>query len=271
MAFPRTFDFHLHTSASDGTAPAHEARCQAGAAGLSGISITDHDTVDAYAGLESAPPEGPRILHGIEISTRLGDEEAHILGYFPRGACADLRAYAESLIEARNERISEGITRLRERGVDISWKECAALATGRVVSRSVLARALQLKRYVGKSHRAYVELLGPSTVPLPGERALDAVERIRSLGGVSVWAHPGTPQLEKHLDTLTEAGLEGVEAYIPRRSARERREVVELAQARSLFVTGGSDWHGAVGRPRLGTFRVVENEVAAFLERIGWS
>jgi predicted metal-dependent phosphoesterase TrpH len=42
-----SFDFHLHTRSSDGLHAPAEVLRMAEEAGLRGISITDHDTVDA--------------------------------------------------------------------------------------------------------------------------------------------------------------------------------------------------------------------------------
>lgn len=276
MKVRRSFDFHIHTRASDGAHEPLEVLRRAAAAGIDGISITDHDTIDAYDSLPQGPL-APRVLPGVELSTRLGENEAHILGYFPAGIPGAAREYVEGLLSQRRGRISEGVDKLRERGLDISWSDCERQATGRVVSRSHLALALVEKRYIGRAHRAYPDFAGPKVVPLPGEPAESAIRRLRELGAVPVWAHPSAEQIEAHLDRLVEAGLEGVEVHIPRRPPPQRRALAEAVRARGLLVTGGSDWHGhpcgkGAARPRLelGRFRVGEESVGELLERIGW-
>ncbi len=271
----RAYDFHLHTQASDGAFTAAEALRKAALSGLSGISITDHDTLDAYSIFDEAPlpPTNeslPRVLPGIEISTRLGEEEAHILGYFPGGFSPAIREYVEAILQCRRDRMAMGIAKLRERGIDISSGDCERLATGRVISRSVIAALLVEKRYIGRAHRAYPDYVGPKVVPLPNESAAQAVTRIGDLGGVSIWAHPGAKQIEAHLEELREAGLEGVEVLIPRRSPAERQALAEKIRAMGLLVTGGSDWHGRPDRPDLGRFRVAGGLVVEFLRRVGW-
>lgn len=267
----QAFDFHLHTTASDGACGPAEVFRRAREAGLSGIAITDHDTIDALDALagDGGMPASPWVLPGIEVSTRLGAGEVHILGYFPAGLPAGLRAYAERIIAARRRRIAAGITRLRERGIDIAWEDCARVATGRVVSRSHVARILVAKRYAGRAGRAYRDFLGPDVVPLPDEDARDAVRTLRSLGGIAVWAHPSREQLAAGLDELVAAGLEGLEVLTPRRTRQEMRDVGEAARRKGLLATGGSDWHGNHGGPELGTFRVGEASVEDFLARLG--
>ncbi len=267
MPSPRFFDFHIHTQASDGNHSVERVLHLAAEAGLEGISITDHDTVDAYA--EARAPGLPWILPGVELSTRLDGGEAHILGYFPCGITPEISAYVERILVRRRERMADGIVKLREKGIDIAWDECARLATGRVLLRSHLAEALAAKRYVGRAHRAYERLLGPDVVPLPDEEAAGAVREIGRLGGISVWAHPSRASVEKHLGVLRSAGLAGVEVFIPRRTPSERRDLAGKVRAAGLLVTGGSDWHGRAAGPGLRQFRGGGGGVGELLRRIG--
>lgn len=79
----KRYDLHTHTLASDGMQPPVDNVRWAKEKGLAGVAITDHDTV---AGLEEALEEGKRIgitvVPGVEISTRAGGKDIHILGYF---------------------------------------------------------------------------------------------------------------------------------------------------------------------------------------------
>ena len=279
MSTDRCFDFHLHTRYSDGTRSPSDALDLAARAGLAGISITDHDTVDAYledppasqvgARTSSTERTQPWVLPGVEFSTRLDDDEVHILGYFPAGISSAVTVYVEDILARRERRIRAAIRKLRERALDISWEECFHRASGRVVNKSHLAEELVEKRYVGRAHRAYAELLGPEVVPLPEDRAEDVVGAVGDLGGISVWAHPSAKQLAARAERLREAGLDGVEIFIPRRKPKERHELASEARNRGLLVTGGSDWHGKKSGPNLGSFRVAEANVADFLDRLG--
>src|SRR4051795_2232288 len=76
-------DLHSHSTASDGTfAPADVVRL-AKETGLSGLALTDHDTI---GGVAEAAAEAARVgvdfLHGIEISAEFPHPGTlHILGY----------------------------------------------------------------------------------------------------------------------------------------------------------------------------------------------
>jgi predicted metal-dependent phosphoesterase TrpH len=272
MAVSGGFDFHIHTESSDGLHPARDVLRRAGEAGLRAISITDHDTVDAYRDLGGAGSSSaaglPAVVPGVEVSTRFGEEEAHILGYFAAGISGAVEAWLEGIIEARRRRMGEAIRKLRERGLDVAWTECAAAARGRVVSRTHLASLLVAKRYVLRPARAYAVYLGRDTVPLPEPSAEDTVASISALGGLAVWAHPGVRSFQGGIDRLAGAGLSGVEVHTPRRKRADARLLLEAARSRGLLVTGGSDWHGFKPGPELGRFRVAAEGVGDFLARV---
>jgi predicted metal-dependent phosphoesterase TrpH len=279
LSADRCFDFHLHTRYSDGTRSPSDVLDLAAGAGLTGISMTDHDTVDTYLehpemslrGTQTSSGDRPLpwVLPGVEFSTRLDDDEVHILGYFPTGISSAVSTYVEEILTRREVRMRAAIRKLRERGLDLSWEECAHRATGRVVNKNHLAQELVAKRYVGRPHRAYTELLGPEVVSLPEDTAQDVVGAVGDLGGISVWAHPSAKQLAGGGEQLRAAGLAGVEIFIPRRKPKERQQLAAEARNQGLLVTGGSDWHGSKSGPDLGRFRVAEANVAEFLDRLG--
>ena len=84
---PHYYNFHLHTTGSDGQLQPEALIDQALALQLQGLAITDHHTVRGY---ESAcrylqncsdSPLIPQLWTGVEITSILIDIEVHILGY----------------------------------------------------------------------------------------------------------------------------------------------------------------------------------------------
>ena len=76
----RRINLHLHTRASDGMLTPAQLVKQAQNIGLDLISITDHDTMDAYKQIpEDYAPL--RILPGMEISSMHQGNDVHILAY----------------------------------------------------------------------------------------------------------------------------------------------------------------------------------------------
>lgn len=238
-------------------------------AGLSGISITDHDTAEAYGDLEGNGPPGPRVLPGIEVSAAIDGVELHVLGYYPRGLPPGLSDLTRGLVAERMERIREGVAKLSGRGIEISWKDVLAEAKQGVVSRGHVAQILLRKRYVPNIYAAFPDLLGPEIVPPPEVDAREIVRELSRLGGITVLAHPSLESMERFLGGLREAGLEGVEILTPRRRSGERERLLREIRDLGLLVTGGSDWHGQDEEP-LGKFWVTAAEVGGFLRAIGW-
>src|SRR6185436_14959400 len=109
-------DLHCHSTASDGTlAPRDVVRlaldCQ-----LTGLSLTDHDTI---AGISEAADEAKKLdltfLPGIEIScTYPPPGTMHLLGYGVDPASAVLHEMTRQLIEARDNRNPRIIAKLHE-------------------------------------------------------------------------------------------------------------------------------------------------------------
>ena len=74
-------DLHVQTDCSDGVYSPEEVTEKAARAGLSVISLTDHDTLAAYDGTHRLNPD-IRIIPGIEMSSEYADGDVHILGYY---------------------------------------------------------------------------------------------------------------------------------------------------------------------------------------------
>ena len=70
-------DLHVHTDCSDGVYSPEAVTEKAARAGLSVISLTDHDTVAAYDGTHRLNSD-IRIIPGIEMSSEYADGDVHI-------------------------------------------------------------------------------------------------------------------------------------------------------------------------------------------------
>ena len=77
-------DLHLHTNHSDGTDTVTELLEKAEELKLEIISITDHDTVEAYKELENSEIRNKfsgEILPGVEIKAIYDNHNIEVLGY----------------------------------------------------------------------------------------------------------------------------------------------------------------------------------------------
>lgn len=268
------FDLHVHSTASDGVlAPSAIVRAAA-AGGLHGMALTDHDTtagVDEAAGVASEV--GIALIPGCELSSTHEGRDIHVLGYGVDLAAPALRAHEERASTRRRDRMAEMVARLAELGVRVRLERVLEIAgTTGVVGRPHLARALVEEGHAASVPDAFDTLIGdghPAFVPTALHTPVDVVRTIRGSGGVAIWAHPPGDLLAGLLPRLVSEGLQGVEAYRPRSSNRDRQRLLRVAREAGLVVSGGSDWHDPVRNDPLGTFWVDRAQVAGLLDLLG--
>lgn len=108
---------------------------------------------------------------------------------------------------------------------------------------------------------------GPLYVPYTRRTIDECVALIRKVGGLAVLAHPGL--LKRTLDEVLTHDFDGVEVYHPKNRGRFD-EFLELAKKRNWYISGGSDFHGTVGRfpESLGIFTVDAEKVQALLSHV---
>ncbi len=251
-------DLHLHSDASDGTVPPREVVRQAAAAGLSGISLTDHDTL---VGLEEAADEartlGLDFLPGAELSANEPGRSVHLLAFGFDLTDGSLRAFLERFDEDRRRRAREIVNRLRGLGVSIRYRDVEDQAGRAAPTRAHVARALVAGGHVAEeeeSFRRYLSRGRPAHVakrPTPPE---SVIERVHASGGVVLIAHPGRAHGEAEIRRWVAQGLDGVEVLHPVHGEAVRARMSALSDALGLLKSGGSDWHGpGTRRSEIGT------------------
>ena len=264
-------DLHMHTTASDGAwSPAAVVRRAVGR--LDVIAITDHDTIGAVEPARRAAAGQPlHVIPAIELSSTHKGRDVHVLGYFIDPEAAALREHEARALGARARRMEEMIGRLRAQGIHVEM-EAVIKAAGpdrASIGRPHLAKALveaghahsvpdAFDRWIGDVHAAFV----PTALVDPA----GAVEVVRAAGGIAVWAHPASDQIDALLPGLVRAGLQGLEVHRPRIDAELVRRLERAARTAGLVVTGGSDWHTPDAGTELGDFHVTGDELARFLE-----
>jgi len=246
----RFADLHIHTNFSDSTASPQEVVAEAHARGLSGISITDHDTVDGLPdALAVAEPLGLEIITGVELSSEYKGKDIHILGY-----CFDLNdsplvRQLKAMQQARMERMKKMIARLDELGKGgISLKDVAALTRSDSVGRLHLAKILLERGHVSSLDEAFAKYLGEGAAayyPKFRQTPSEVIKLINDSGGVAVMAHPVLTQRDDLIPEFVKAGLGGIEAYYPNCLMVVVNHYLDMAKKYDLVVTGGSDAHGA--------------------------
>ena len=244
-------DLHMHTTASDGRLTPVELVARVAAAGLTTISVTDHDTVTALQEVTAAAQaKGVRVIPGIEITAVDDGRDVHVLGYFfnpERESLAALLVGQRALRVARVRAIANRLASLNI-PVDIdSVLASAAARPGSSVGRPQIARELVRAGHVTSVHDAFDRWLAagrPGFVPRTGLSPAAVVNAIHDAGGVASFAHPGVTRRDELIRPLVDHGLDAIEVH---HSDHDPADVIEyraLAARLGVLVTGGSDFHG---------------------------
>ena len=246
-------DLHLHTTHSDGSCSTAEVMAFAKQAGLTALAITDHDIVDGIPEATAIGKElGIEVVPGVEISSRLGESELHILGYFLNWTDPLLAQRLSTLRDSRHLRNPKIVQRLNELGIPITYEEVRALAGTESVGRPHIARLLMEKKFVTSAKEAFDRYLAngrPAFVDRELPEPAEAVRWIREAGGVPVLAHPtwvrtSAEGLRVLVRDLKAAGLGGMEVHYSTHTPSQTTEYLDLARQCDLLVTGGSDFNG---------------------------
>jgi 3',5'-nucleoside bisphosphate phosphatase len=263
-------DLHIHTHVSDGHFSPGQIVEAALAANLEVIAITDHDTAGGVDQALAAAAGTPlRVVPGIEISTRWGSSEYHVLGYWIDHHSPSILLHQEASVLRRIERMRRMVARLQEMGVGITYEavERAAGPAAMSIGRPHLARALfeaGFTRYYGEAFEKYISDSGPAFVEQAFPSPEDAIAVIHMAGGLAVWAHPPAVSFDAEIESFVRWGIDGIECFRPNHTPAESSALEARVRRLGLFPTGGSDWHGP-HRAILGEFSLRASQVTELL------
>jgi len=244
-------DLHTHTTASDGRSTPAELVARAAGAGVTVLSVTDHDTTDAclVAG-EACAASGITFVPGIEITAVRDEVDVHILGYFLDPASPGLRAFLAEQRLRRVERAGLMIAKLATLGLHLDADDILRRARdqpGKSVGRPMLARALIAAGYVKTTSEAFDSWLSrgrPGFVAREGALPDQVIAQIHDAGGVASLAHPGLLKHDEWIPGLGSAGLDAIEVYHSNHDEATAGRYRSMAERLGLGVSGGSDYHG---------------------------
>lgn len=248
-----------------------ELVARAARAGLTTISVTDHDTTGGLDEARAAAGgQGLRFIDGIEITAVEAERDTHVLGYFFDPSNAALRAFLELQRADRIRRVREMASRLDSLGMPIDPEPLLArgMEEGRSVGRPHVAAALLAHGYVqswDEAFEKYLEKGRPAFVPRAGASAGEVVGIIHRAGGIASLAHPGLTRIDPIIPSLAAGGLDAIEAAHSEHDDETEARYRAMASALGLAVTAGSDFHGEHAHEpcALGRITMTAGELAA--------
>lgn len=265
-----TVDFHSHTFESDGTLSPPELIAAMRKRGVSIFSITDHDTLAAYAWVGEI--EGAKIIPGIEINTTWKGGEVHILGYGLPLDESPLTATLEKNRSERRSRVERMVAGLTKAGYPLTFEDVVAESKGGVsLGRPHVAKALMRKKYIKDVESAFRSLLargGPGYEPSLYITPYEAIDVIARSGGVPVLAHPGRLKDDAIIDDLAMRGLQGIEVFYGTHTPSQVARYRAIAMRHGLVMTAGSDFHDIRYNVKGVGMDVDEDDLRPFLELV---
>jgi predicted metal-dependent phosphoesterase TrpH len=243
-------DLHTHTTASDGRCTPAELVARAAVAGVTVLSVTDHDTVSACAAVAGAcEAAGIEFVPGIEVTAVRDEADVHVLGYFLDPESVPLQSFLAEQRQRRIDRVGRIIVKLGQAGLHLDADAILRPAVedpSRSVGRPWVARALVAAGYVKSSNEAFASWLSrgrPGFVAREGASPEDVIARIHKAGGIASMAHPGLLKRDNWIAGFVEAGLDALEAHHTDHDPETIARYRTMAQRFSVGVSGGSDYH----------------------------
>lgn len=249
-------DLHCHSTCSDGSLTPAEIVSLAKQVGLSALSITDHDTVEAYASAAPLCLENQiTLISGVEFSTQFEETSIHILGY---GFDPDHPAITQLCArhtERRRQRNLEILSLLSKHGMDISEDDLTDAASAILkekrhsIGRPHIALAMVKKTYVESVQEAFKKYIGDGRPCFARGMAFsiqETIDTIHQAKGVAIIAHPHLIAHPHIVNALLEMNFDGIECYYGTFSTKDNARWLKIARKKEWLITGGSDFHGDI-------------------------
>ena len=237
-------DLHMHSTCSDGTCTPMELLKLTKEYAI--VSITDHDSVDAYDGLDSSI-RPMRIIPGIELSTYF-PFEIHILGYFLDVQSIELRTELNGINKTRYRNTLKTADRLYQAG-RIQHPIPQLLQKYRPFTLDHLIQEIQLTDNSIQKADCFQDktLLKGTYIGLTPEKGIALIQKYK---GISFLAHP-KKTVQKTGNSLSDLirilkgyGLQGIECYHESHAEEDVVNYLATASKFQLIISGGSDFHG---------------------------
>jgi predicted metal-dependent phosphoesterase TrpH len=261
-------DLHIHTSYSnDGELSVQQIIQRGVSHNINVISITDHNSTGGIReALELSQELAIRVVPGIEIDCTYDGTDLHLLGYHIDWQSDDFRDLEKQEERAQWDTFPEMVHNLSKLGIDIDADEVIEKSRGKPPSGELFAEVLlghekyqaldQLSPYRKGGERSEMPYLNfyldyfaqgkPAYVKVKHRSFAEALDLVRSHGGIPVIAHPGQNfrSKEQIVRDLLDQGAGGLEVFNNYHDPHQMSYFAQLVKERGLLMTCGSDFHG---------------------------
>lgn len=292
----KRIDLHIHTNFSDGKLTPKEVIDEAKNNGVSIMSITDHDTIDAYNDevFEYAKSKNIKLIPGIEISTKAEKTKIHMLAYNFDINNKELINKLESLKNARHTYLHNVSKKLKDLGYTINTEKLdeietvtkAHIALDIIENKENEKLLLKTFNYIPNKGEFIETIMNkgcPAYVKKETITPKEAVTLIKQAKGIAIMAHPVAYKFESKAtdedvyDIINDANPDGIEAnYIYTNRFNEKINEVDnwnnYAYVHNLITTLGSDFHSKEGHNKIGlideNLNLTKNDIDEIINNI---
>lgn len=263
----KQIDLHMHTNKSDGALTPKQIIDESAKANLQAISITDHDTIDAYTDetMKYAKEQGIKLIVGVEISTKSDRCGIHVLGYNFDLNNEEFKQKLDKIRNARHDYLKAVAKKLEELNYKINVEELDKIksVTKAHISKDIIENEENKSELIKKfghipNKGEFIETIMNENCPAYVQKVTvtpkEAAEMIRKAGGKVVLAHPvayanednmTVEEVQQLINKMKPDGLEAYYIYTNKNNEyiNEIDKWLKLAKDNNLFSTIGSDFH----------------------------
>lgn len=263
----KQIDLHMHTNKSDGALTPKQIIDESSKANLQAISITDHDTIDAYTDetIKYAKEQGIKLIVGVEISTKSDRCGIHVLGYNFDLNNEEFKQKLDRIRNARHDYLKAVAKKIEKLNYKINVEELDKIksVTKAHISKDIIENEENkeelLKQFGHIPNKGeFIETIMNENCPAYVQKVTvtpkEAAEMIRKAGGKVVLAHPvayanednmAVEEIQQLINKMKPDGLEAYYIYTNRNNEyiNEIDKWLKLAKDNNLFSTIGSDFH----------------------------
>ena len=253
----QNFDFHIHTSNSDGDYNIDEIIKKINENNIEYFAITDHDNIDS---IEQLKDKKLNYITGIEFSGRFKKYNMHILGYYLDGDLSKVKLLCDKIKELRKLRLYGLLDDLNKKfNISFEQEEIDDIVSKcNTLGRPHIGKLLIKHKYVDNMNDAFLKYLNYLHTDIYYRMdARDITSAIHSAGGIVILAHPKKIEkkynilIDEIIEDLIEIGIDGIEIYNSIHYNEDSERYLYIANKYNLYTSGGSDYHGIYSKPNV--------------------
>lgn len=289
-----TVDLHTHTTKSDGTFTPNELLKEASKKGLNILSITDHESVDAYYDIDRNLFNG-MIIPGIELRTSCFGIAIELLGYgfdidkmketITKFHYKNTKEFDDYMIQfAYNEYTKKGV-KLDNTFIQNYYDSNNKLKPSKYI-QSCIEKYPENPKFlkdISKSSSFFRVCMTNPNSPLFLDFSTvfpnisELISSIKNAGGIVSIPHifeykESAEKILFHL--LDNYNIDAIECYYSSFTQEQTKFLLDVCKKYNKFSSGGSDFHGAtrpdvdIGRGKENNLHIPEETVKQWIDNL---